>query len=296
MEEQPFFDLQSHSTCSDGALEPAEVVALAARSGVRLLALPDHDTVGGVAEARAAAAGHSIALVPAAEISTVQGDLGDLHVLGYGLDERNPQLLEVLSLARADRAARAAAMGDALRGLGFQLDASVLERQRSLGRALGRPHLAAAVTSHPGNAERLRAERCEETSSFLVAYLTPGAPAFVARAAPTVVGAIELIHGAGGLAVWAHPFWDIHETPAALAALGRFAEDGLDGVECFYPAHSEAQTRALHARAQELGLLCTGSGDFHGPRHAHFNAFGKFRTYGLKPQLGRLGEAVGERL
>ncbi|GAC1485081.1 MAG: PHP domain-containing protein [Solirubrobacteraceae bacterium] len=296
MEERPIYDLQSHSTCSDGELEPAEVVALAAQAGVQLLALTDHDTVGGVEEAQAAAAEHGIALLPATEISTVQGDVGDLHVLGYGIDPRNARLLEVLALARADREARAMRMGEALRRLGFELDATVLKRQRSLGRAIGRPHIAAAATSHPGNAARLAAEDCAETSAFLEAYLIPGRPAFEPRAAPSVAGAIELIHGAGGVAIWAHPFWDIHDVPGVLTALERFAADGLDGVECFYITHRREQTTALHARAAELGLLCTGSGDFHGPHHARFNSFRAFHSYGLPPRLGRLGEAIGQRL
>jgi len=294
VDEPPRFDLQAHSTSSDGELEPADVVARAAAAGVELLALSDHDTVDGVAEARAAAARHGISLVTAAEITALDGEAGDLHVLAYGFDVENPRLLEVLSRARADRGARAAAMGEALRGLGFELDETVLDSQRARDRAIGRPHLAAAATSHPANAARLQAEGIEETTTFLKAYLVPGQPAFVQRAAPTVAGAIELIHGAGGLAVWAHPCWDLHHTYEALLALERFAGQGLDGVECFYTTHTEGQTRALHARAEELDLICTGSSDYHGPRHARFNLFRNFLTYGLPADLGALrrGEAV----
>jgi predicted metal-dependent phosphoesterase TrpH len=101
--------------------------------------------------------------------------------------------------------------------------------------------------------------------------------------------AIEVIHAAGGVAVWAHPFWDIAERPTVLAALDRFAAAGLDGVEAFYAAHDEEQTRVLYDAARERGLLATGSADFHGPEHDRFSRFGGFSLYGLEPVLGPIG-------
>jgi len=98
--------------------------------------------------------------------------------------------------------------------------------------------------------------------------------------------AIEVIHAAGGLAVWAHPFWDLAEEDEVLATLERFAALGLDGVEAFYVTHTAGQTRLLAGRARELGLLTTGSADFHGPAHAQFSAFGSFALHGLEPDLG----------
>jgi predicted metal-dependent phosphoesterase TrpH len=101
--------------------------------------------------------------------------------------------------------------------------------------------------------------------------------------------AIEVIHAAGGVAVWAHPFWDIAERATVLAALDRFAAAGLDGLEVFYATHSEEQTRVLHEAATARGLLATGSADFHGPGHERFNRFGGFSLYGLEPVLGPIG-------
>ena len=118
-------------------------------------------------------------------------------------------------------------------------------------------------------------------------YLVPGTPTYVGRSRPTVKQAIEVIHAAGGLAVWAHPYWDVEQ---AEGALREFAADGLDGVEAFYVTHTEEQTRHLHALARELGLITTGSADFHGPAHDHFNRFRAFRLHGLEPDLGRLLE------
>jgi hypothetical protein len=293
VEEAPDFDLQSHSTCSDGELEPAAVVAAAAAAGVRLLALSDHDTLEGLAAAQAAAADAGIALVPAVEISTREGADRDLHVLGYRIDLTNARLIEVMHLARADRATRAERIAQTLRELGFKLDDDWLASRRATDGAIGRPHLAAAVTAHPDNAARLRAEGLDDPSAFFGAYLTPGRPAFHDRAAPSVAGAVELIHGAGGVAVWAHPFWDIDSTADVLASLDRFAAVGLDGVEAFYPTHSAEQAGALHRRASERGLLITGSGDFHGPNHARFNRFRGFSLHGLEPRLGPIDPNVG---
>lgn len=284
------FDLQAHSTCSDGEFDPAEVVARAAAAGVELLALTDHDTVGGVAEALEAAREQGIGLVTAVEMSALDVSGADLHVLGYDVALDDERLLEVLERARDDRAERAERMAARLRELGFELDESSLQKRRAAGRAIGRPHLAAAVASHPANAERLREEGCAEDSAFLEAYLIPGRPAFSPRAAPTVVGAIELIHGAGGLAVWAHPFWDIDDPEQVRTMLGDYADAGLDGVEAFYVTHTREQTQLLHELAGELGLLTTGSSDFHGASHALLNRFLAYDLYGLEPDLGPIAE------
>jgi predicted metal-dependent phosphoesterase TrpH len=97
-----------------------------------------------------------------------------------------------------------------------------------------------------------------------------------------------LIHGAGGLAVWAHPFWEPGTEAEVLAALDRYVAAGLDGVEAFYVTHTPEQVRLLHRRATELGLLVTGSADFHGPDHARFNRFRAFELHGLAPRLGEI--------
>ena len=98
-----------------------------------------------------------------------------------------------------------------------------------------------------------------------------------------------MIHDAGGVAVWAHPFWDIDDPATVLAALARFADAGLDGVEVFYPTHDEVQTRTLHEAVTARDLLATGSADFHGPEHERFSRFGAFSLYGLEPRLGPIG-------
>lgn len=284
--EPPSFDLQSHSRHSDGELSPSDVVAAAAAAGVQLLALSDHDSVGGVTEARTAAARAGIRLVSAAEISAIDRGQSDLHILGYLIDERDPVLLGRLARYREQREGRAWAMADALRNLGFELDEAALEARAASGKSIGRPHLAQAVVSHRANTQRLADEQREEPSAFLEGYLIEGRPAFRPREGPSIEDAIDAIHEAGGLAVWAHPFWDIPEPDAVLQAIDRFRSFGIDGVECFYPTHGREEATLLADRCGELELLTTGSSDFHGPSHRSFSRFRAFSTYGLEPRLG----------
>src|SRR5947207_2234639 len=244
----PDFDLQAHSTRSDGSLEPAAVVAAATRAGVRLLALTDHDTVDGVDAALAAGREQGIEVVPAIEVSAIQPGAGaDVHVLGYRIDHGSSALAAVLAGWRADRELRIERMAERLEELGFALDRSEIERRRAAGEPVGRPHLAAAVRDRP--------------DGFFERYLVPGAPAFVPRTTPTVEAAIAAIHDAGGVAVWAHPFWDVSDPEEVLATLDRFQAQGVDGVEVFYPTHTEAGVALLAERCARDGLLQTGSAD-----------------------------------
>ena len=245
----PTFDLQSHSLHSDGALSPHEVVARAAAAGVELLALSDHDTVGGVEEAVEAAGEHGIRVVSAVEISAVDRGGQDLHILGYGVDHHDPAFGERLHGYRADRDRRAWAMVDALRELGFALDDEGLRRRQADDESIGRPHIAEAIVAHPGNRARLRNQGRNDPSSFLKGYLIEGRPAFRPRERPSVAEAIESIHDAGGWAIWAD-------------------------------------------RCAELGLLCTGSSDFHGPNHRAFYRFRAFSTFGWEATLGPIPAAA----
>ncbi|HEX3615252.1 MAG TPA: PHP domain-containing protein [Solirubrobacteraceae bacterium] len=284
----PSFELQGHSTYSDGELSPAQTVATAAQAGVELFALTDHDSVGGVAEAVEAAAGTGLRLLAGVEISVVDPVAADLHVCGYRFDPGDAALLAQLEHSREDRERRAARMIEALQENGWSLNHELLNQRALAGKTIGRPHLAEAVTGHADNAERLRREGLANPTEFLVAYLIEGKPAFREREAPSVAEAIALIHAAGGVAVWAHPFWDVESDAEVIATLERFVGVGLDGVEAFYVTHTRAQTDLLVRRATELGLLTTGSSDFHGPHHRQFNRFRAFETYGHAPNLGPL--------
>ena len=286
------FDLQAHSVHSDGELSAGQVVENAASAGVRLLALSDHDTVDGVDEALASGALHGVRVVPATEISAVDGPYEDLHVLGYGIDHRSALLNERLLDARGDRERRAAAMAARLGELGFEVDPAPIEARKAAGKPVGRPHLAAAVLAHPANAERLAEEGHADVSSFIPAYLIQGKPGYVARTHPTVEEAIGWIHDAAGVAVWAHPFWDIETDDEVLAAIDRYRAAGLDGVEVFYVSHTREQTLLIADRCEELGMLATGSSDYHGPDHRLFSRFRAFDLHGREPNLGPIAHGT----
>jgi 3',5'-nucleoside bisphosphate phosphatase len=285
----PRFDLQAHSTHSDGALSAAEVVERAASAGVEQLALSDHDTISGVAEAIAAGEQRGVRVVPAVEISAVDSGAPvprELHILGYNIDHTGPVLNERLAEFLADREQRTLRMAAALRELGFELDERAIKARVAGGQPIGRPHLAEAVLAAPANAQRLEDEGIEDIGSLIRGYLIEDRPAFRLRETPTVAEAIDAIHDAGGVAVWAHPFWDISDTGEVLDSIDRFKALGVDGIEAFYITHTREQTELLAERCASLGLLSTGSSDFHGPENRLFSRFLAFETYGLEPNLG----------
>jgi predicted metal-dependent phosphoesterase TrpH len=287
----PRFDLQSHSTHSDGALSAAEVVERAAAAGVELLALSDHDTISGVAEAIATGERVGVRVVPAVEISAVDAGSSvprELHILGYDIDYTGPAMTARLTDFLADREKRTLRMRDALREVGFELDEAELDARIADGKPIGRPHLAGAVLRAPGNAERLANERIDDVGSLIRGYLIEGKPAFRLRETPTVAEAVDAIHEAGGVAIWAHPFWDISDPDEVLSTIDRFHALGIDGVEAFYITHTRENTELIAARCTELGLLTTGSADFHGPENRQFSRFMAFDTYGIEPNLGPL--------
>ncbi len=288
------FDLQSHSTRSDGALEPSAVVAAAAQAGVKLLALTDHDTLAGVEEALSAGSQHGVAVIPAIEISAIDdggegGTARELHILGYLVDHTDPTFKATLADFLADREQRTLRMAERLRELGIELDVDAIDARVSAGEPIGRPHLAEAALSHPANAERLREEQIDDIGSFIRAYLIDGRPAFCLRVTPTVKEAVDAIHAAGGVAIWAHPFWDISDPAEVLATVDRFYALGIDGIEAFYVTHTREQTELLARRCEELDVLSTGSADFHGPENRLFSRFLAFDTHGLEPRLGPIG-------
>jgi 3',5'-nucleoside bisphosphate phosphatase len=285
------FDLQSHSTHSDGALPPRQVVEEAAKAGVELLALTDHDTVSGVPEALESGERVGLRVVPAVELSAIDNGPAterELHILGYAIDHAGSALNAQLADFLADREQRTLRMAAALRGLGFELDEAEITARRGAGEPIGRPHLAAAVLGAPANAARLTEEGIHDIGELIRAYLVEGRPAYRLRDTPTVEQAVATIHEAGGVAVWAHPFWDLSDPGEVLDSIERFRALGIDGVEAFYITHDAEQTRLLAERCGALGLLTTGSADFHGPDNPQFHRFLAFCMHGFEPNLGSI--------
>jgi predicted metal-dependent phosphoesterase TrpH len=262
-------ELQSHSVVSDGQLEPAGVVAEAAKAGVTTLALTDHDAVAGVPEAEEAARELGVELVPAIEMSCVHEYAEDLHICGYWIDLE--KIGPACERAQKERVDRAGAIVKRLQGWGFEIKLEDAIKEAGDALSIGRPHIARAAGA------------TGDLGPFFEEYLVPGAKAFVPREWPTAEQAIALIREAGGAAVIAHPYWDIKD-PAEVEDLIRSL--GADGVETFYPSHTKEQTEHLLKLCNELSLVPTASSDYHGPTHKTFSKFGDYDTYGLgEPQV-----------
>lgn len=257
-------ELQSHSTVSDGQLLPAEVVERAAEAGVTTLALTDHDAIAGVVEAGEVAERVGIELVPAIEMSCVHEYAEDLHICGYWVDVG--KIAGACERAQHERVTRAGEIVEKLRGHGFDLHLEDAVREAGDALSIGRPHIARAAGA------------TGDLGPFFEEYLVPGAKAFVPRKWPTAEQAIELIRNAGGIAVIAHPYWDI-SAPDEVDDLIRSLQ--ADGVETYYPTHSKEQTEHLLELCSELDLVPTASSDYHGPTHKTFAEFGAYDTYGL---------------
>jgi len=244
-------DLHVHSTASDGTDPPAEVMRRAARAGLDVVALTDHDTVAGHAEARAAAG--PVALLPGMELSC-RLDGRSLHMLAYLFDADQPELAAELTRIRDDRVLRARAMVDKIAGLG--VDVSWEQVAAIAGQAVvGRPHIARAMADSGAIASPREA--------FTRDWIADGGRAYVGRYALDPVRAIDLVRAAGGVTALAHPragrdTWVTNEQIARLAAVG------LVGLEVFHPDQSEAERARLIALAHDLALVPTGGSDDHG--------------------------------
>ena len=269
----PMIDLQAHSTVSDGQLPPREVARAAADAGVTVMSLTDHDGVAGVRDATEGAAEAGIENVPAVEMSCVHAYSEDLHVCGYWVDLE--AIAPACERAQSERVERAKEIVARLNAHGVEVTFEAAVAEAGAADAIGRPHIARAAGAGP------------DLGPFFEEYLVPGAKAFVARRWPNAVEAVELIHGAGGRAVIAHPFWDVSEPDQVRELVESLVrEAGLDGIESFYPAHTKAQTAHCLALCEELDLVPTGSSDYHGPTHKTFSRFGAYDTYGLgEPQV-----------
>ena len=242
-------DLHLHTTYSDGSYTPAEVVDLARRCGLSAVAVTDHDTLGGVAPARAAAAGTGVEVVAGVEI-TAEYRGRELHLLGYFVAIDDPPLNAALATVRRHRAERFREMVERLRQCGVHLSGE--ERQAPAApEALGRRHLAELL---------VRAGRVRTVREAFTRYLGDNGPAAVPKKRLPAAEALALVRGAGGVAAWAHPPYDCtQDNLAELRAMG------LAAVEAEYPDVRPSRGRQLRAWAAALGLAVTGGSDCHGP-------------------------------
>ena len=242
-------DLHLHTTASDGALAPAALVARAAAAGITTLAVTDHDTTGGLDEARAEAAALGMRLVNGIEITAVEGNR-DVHVLGYFFDPSDPSLRSFLKAQTEDRIRRVRKMAEQLAVLGVPIDADSIVREGvATGRSVGRPHVAAALVA---------AGHVQTRDEAFDRFLENGRPAFIPRHGASPDEVVGIIAGAGGAASLAHP-----GLAGMDAILPRLREAGLHALEVKHTDH-DAATEARYRRvASELGVAVSAGSDFH---------------------------------
>lgn len=245
-------DLHVHSTASDGRLSPREIVQQAAKLGLEVIALTDHDSVAGIPPAQEEARSFpGLLFIPGVEIATLVPN-GELHILGYFLDHLNPTLVSTLERLRHSRVERARKILEKLKALGLPLSwERILEL--SGGESLGRPHIAQAM-AEKGYVPDLR-------QAFLQ-YIGRGKPAYVERDHLSPEEGVRLIRIAGGLPVLAHPL-DIGAVPLEPMAR-RLKRHGLVGMEAYYSEYTPEKVKYLVGMALKLGLIPLGGSDYHG--------------------------------
>ncbi|HEY1390752.1 MAG TPA: PHP domain-containing protein [Ktedonobacterales bacterium] len=245
-------DLHTHSNASDGLYAPAELVALAHQAGLTTIALTDHDTTNGLAEAQAAGATLGVTVIPGIEINTyLPRGRGEAHVLGYYLDTANPDLQTFLGFLRDAREKRGERMVALLREQGYDI---TWERVRELAHGtVGRPHVALALMEK-GYADTI--------ADAFNRYISPGRPAYVPRFKMAPEDAVRMLRSVRGVPVLAHPMrlYGLEDD-----LLPRLMEAGLLGLECYYGDYDEPTVEHLLALAEQHGLAATGGSDYHGP-------------------------------
>ncbi|WP_432138739.1 MULTISPECIES: PHP domain-containing protein [unclassified Streptomyces] len=248
-------DLHTHSTASDGTDSPAELVRNAAAAGLDVVALTDHDTTRGHAEAVAALPA-GLTLVTGAELSC-RIDGISMHMLAYLFDPEDPALLAERELVRDDRVPRAKGMIAKLRALGVPVTWEQVARIAGDG-SVGRPHVATALVELGVVAT--------VSDAFTADWLADGGRAYVEKHETDPFEAIRLVKAAGGVTVFAHPGADKRGRTVPETAIAEMAAAGLDGIEVDHMDHDPDTRARLRGLAKELGLLTTGSSDYHGSR------------------------------
>ena len=251
---RPVIDLHAHSAVSDGTETPAELVAAAAAAGVDVLAITDHDTVTGWDEAAAAAGDHGVALVRGIEISCAWRH-SSIHLLGYLPDAGDRPLMEELARARDSRSTRLERMVALMAADGIPLGYDEVLAQVGPDATPGRPHIADALIANGTIRHRDEAFR---------SWLGDDSPYYVGHYAPHPVRAVELVRAAGGVPVLAHPFTRTRSGGVDDALVERMRDAGLAGLEVHHRDHGPEEVARATALAARLGLLVTGSSDYHG--------------------------------
>lgn len=258
-----WIDLHLHSSFSDGADAPEQVMARAHALGIAAVAITDHDTTAGVNAAREAARSAGMDFLEGVEISAAFNKQ-EIHILGLGIDEDASVLIHLLKISTQNRAERAWRIVDRLDKIGVATRAA-LEAQLKGSSQLGRMHVAVAL-------EKLGKARTVQDA--FDRYLNRACPAFVPKALPPAEDAIHAIHGAGGLAFVAHPGLGT----TLRRRLGMLLALPFDGIEAWHVSHTTQMVDTFKALAMERGLLLTGGSDCHGNIKKEKPTMGRIRT------------------
>lgn len=276
-----YIDLHTHSTFSDGTMAPAVLLRAAKEAELSAIALTDHDTMTGLDEAERAGAETGVEVIPGVELSATQNGK-EVHILGYGLDRSNPELLALLEKLQKIRHERNLAILDKLAELGIDIDRDALFAGHP--GLIGRPHIARLL---------VRRKVVNNTEQAFYRYLKKNAMAYVAAErfpAPETIGTIKK---AGGLAVLAHPTTLDKSLPKIAENIEYLHNHGLDGIEAIYPGHTTKIRQGLFGLAKKLDLIITGGSDFHGPIKQGINIGG---APVMPPVPYQLLERMKERL
>ena len=246
-------DLHTHTTASDGTLSPAALVDYARTKGLEALAITDHDTVEGLAEAAAAAARTVFEVVPGVEISA-EYPQGTLHILGYYIDYNNASFLKQLSVLQDARADRNPRIVLKLQALGLAITYAEIEQEAGTG-LVGRPHFAQVL---------VKKGYVKDPQQAFDRYLKKGAAAYEEKFRFPVKDAIRMIAEAGGMPVLGHPVTLNCSTLQLETEVTAWKDFGLQGLEVYYPEHDAVQTRLYEELARRHDLVATGGSDFHG--------------------------------
>ncbi len=252
-------DLHFHTRFSDGKFSPEDIIKTAAKNGLEIISITDHDTVKGIPEMLEAAQEVSCRVLPGVELEAfVREDNNEfypVHILGYGINHENKELLDFLSDIKKTRVKRAKKMLEKLTRFGIKLDFEAVN-SFSRGESVGRVHVAQALKE---------ADYVKTVDEAFQLYIGDDLPAYESKPHYSPQRVIDLIHDCAGMAVWAHPYYTNND-----AVIEKLTNCGLDGLECYHHEFEKNITEHYLKLADEYDLIVTGGSDFHGTLEEDF--------------------------
>ncbi len=260
-------DLHVHTTASDGVYSPRAIIDLAVREGCSALAITDHDTVAGLPEAADYAKSLGVYLIPGIEFSIDYSSVpgASFHLLGFDIDFRDRELIEVTASLTARRSERITRIVEDLAGHGITIAEEEIVAEAD-GESMGRPHVARVLIRHG---------YCGSMEDAFKKFLVPGKPGYVKKEKISLDEALRLIKKTGGVAIIAHPI-SLNFGPFAkfVPILKNLMERGVEGLEAYASMHDASQVAGFVECAEKYGLLISGGSDFHGDKHEKLGFYG----------------------